>query len=85
MRTDDDFGSESTKRDARDILVEVLPIARQAADDPLVGSVLNEDVIQQVLDIAWAFQFDDNRNACQKAVRDLVEVALEQRALESRQ
>lgn len=84
MNTDEAFGSESTKRHARDILVEMLPEAAGATDDALASGVLSEHVLERVLDIAWEFQFDDNRAACQRELRELVEQELEQRSLESR-
>lgn len=81
MDTDAALVGESTKRHARDILVEMLPEAAGATDDPLATRVLSAYLLERVLEIAWEFQFDDNRSACQREVREVVEQELEQRSL----
>ncbi len=83
MDTTAAFVSESTKRQARDILAEMLPEAAGATDDPLATGVVSERLLERVLEIAWEFQFDDNRSACQREVREVVEQELEQRSLKA--
>jgi hypothetical protein len=73
----------TTQEDARGVVVRIASEYSFRQDHPLVGSFLSHDDLRSVVDLAWHYQFSEDRLPFKKAMRDLEQhVALKARDAE---
>ena len=71
------MSSGHTKESALLVLKESLSSVRDAVEVEQVRDCLSEQLIEEVLEEAWAHQFDESRTEFRGLIRDLVQEALE--------
>ena len=74
-------GDDRTESQARQIILGMLPDTVRSTEDTLGSVVLTRSLVGQVLDVAWQYQFDDDRASAVRALKELVEGAMEEREL----
>jgi hypothetical protein len=64
--------SEPSEVEARAAVLEARSQYLDSSDDAEVGSILSEDLVGEMLDLAWLHQFSDDRTVVQRAIREVV-------------
>jgi hypothetical protein len=61
-----------TRERALGELLRLLPSVREEIPDPDVRALLSEDLVREVFKTAWDQQFDDDRAAAGRALRQVI-------------
>jgi hypothetical protein len=61
----------TTQEDARGVVVRIASDDTFKQEHPLIGSVLTEDDLRSIVDLAWHYQFLEDRLPFKKAMREM--------------
>lgn len=61
----------TTQEDARGVVVRIASEASFKAEHPLVGSILSPADLRSIVDLAWRYQFLEDRLPFKKAMREI--------------
>jgi hypothetical protein len=73
---------EERSRDAAlDVLLGLRPSIVSQSTDPTVADLLTDDLVRDIFREAWDNQFDEDRSAFQRSVREIVTLAIDARTM----
>ena len=61
----------TTQEDARNVVARIASDESFRDEHPLVGSLLSQDDLRSIVDLAWRYQFLEDRLPFKKAMREL--------------
>ena len=68
-----DEADSATSDDARDVLLSAARNEGIVAEYPQMADLCTPAILQQVVDLAWRCQFDDDRTVFKREIRELQE------------
>lgn len=74
-------GVDRSKESALEVLLEVRNEVAESLMNDDARSVLTEDLLRDVFDVSWNNQFEEDRRAARRELRQLVTDAIEERFL----
>ena len=74
-------GSKQTRERAVSVLLNQIRQIRPEVDDLGAQDLLTDDLVRDILLVAWQHQFDDDRKDCESKIREIVEIAIEDREI----
>lgn len=81
MQNDGMAGSQQTRERAVSVLLDQIRRLRPEVDDLAARELLTGDLVRDILLVAWQHQFDDDRDECESKIREIVEIAIENREI----
>ena len=81
MASDHTFGSQETRERAVSVLLDQIQQLRPEVDDLAARELLTDDLVRDILFVAWQHQFDHDRTDCESNIREIVEIAIENREI----
>ena len=66
-----------TRERALNELLKLLPTIREEVGNEKVRDLLTEDLVREVFEAAWDHQFDDDRAATARVLRQIIRESLE--------
>lgn len=77
------LGRHQTRERALGVLLAQIRKLRPEIDDQAAQDVLTDELAENILNVAWQHQFDDSRKGCVMKIRNIVEIAIEDKAIGS--
>lgn len=68
-----------TKQRALDVLVHRAAEVRTTLRDAVARDVLTDKLVEQIFEVAWRHQFDEDRSEVSRQIREIVNIALDAR------
>lgn len=75
--------ADRTKSRARDVLLSQLAALRPKIDDQAASEILTDALATDILETAWRYQFDDDRQESRNKVHEIIEIAIEDKEVDA--